>query len=366
MKGRKVAYIEEDEDRRRSFPECLSGINAVVKVLPSIDRFMSRPGEAEIADILVAALPSSAKFFLKRLREIKRAHPRLSIIILAANGCDSQVLQLLRRDIIDQVVRPGDPLAIFSSVKSEFAKRDLADENLVHLDNLSRLKLDQSRYIQKALELEDIYDSTLENLMMALDLRDVETFGHSQTVAKYSQVLAEMLGITDKAVLDNIRKGALLHDIGKIAIPDAILKKPGRLSDSEWEKIRLHPALGYGLIKEIKLVREVSNIILYHHERYDGSGYPRGFRKEDIPLEARVFAVADALDAITSHRPYRPQRDFQAAREEIELHSGGQFDPEVVDAFVSLPIEQWEKVRYQTTRILPAAEDFRKLAAKSK
>lgn len=120
------------------------------------------------------------------------------------------------------------------------------------------------------------------------------------------------------------------------------------------------------MIKEIKLVREVSNIILYHHERYDGSGYPRGFRKEDIPLEARVFAVADALDAITSHRPYRPQRDFQAAREEIELHSGGQFDPEVVDAFVSLPIEQWEKVRYQTTRILPAAEDFRKLAAKSK
>jgi putative nucleotidyltransferase with HDIG domain len=191
----------------------------------------------------------------------------------------------------------------------------------------------------------------------------VETYGHSQTVAKYSQVLAGLLGIRDEKVLDNIRKGALLHDVGKIAIPDSILKKPGRLSDQEWIKIRRHPALGYGLVKEIKLVKEAGNIILCHHERFDGTGYPEGLRREEIPLEARVFALADALDAITSHRPYRRERDFAAARDEILSHRGTQFDPKIVEAFGRLPLERWERIRYETTRLLPSIIDYHKLAS---
>ena len=173
-------------------------------------------------------------------------------------------------------------------------------------------------------------------------------------MAKYSQVLAQLLGITEKEKLDNIRKGALLHDIGKIAIPDSILKKPGPLSGEEWEKIRLHPALGYGLIKEIKLVEEVGNIILFHHEHYDGSGYPKHLSSGDIPMEARIFAVADALDAITSHRPYRKQNSYVHAQKEIKDHSGSQFDPRVVTAFQSIPLEKWEKIRFETTRLLPS------------
>jgi putative nucleotidyltransferase with HDIG domain len=161
--------------------------------------------------------------------------------------------------------------------------------------------------------------------------------------------------------LDNIRKGALLHDIGKIAIPDTILKKPAPLDDGEWEKIRLHPSLGFGLVKEIKLVKEVGNVILHHHERYDGRGYPKGLKGENIPFEARVFALADALDAITSHRPYRQERNFEAARKEILNHSGSQFDPKVVDAFCSLRMERWQKIRFETTKILPSLADFPEL-----
>jgi putative nucleotidyltransferase with HDIG domain len=201
--------------------------------------------------------------------------------------------------------------------------------------------------------------------MAAMDLRDVETFGHSITVAKYCQALAQLTGIRDAAELDNIRKGALLHDIGKIAIPDAILKKPSRLSALEWQKIKLHPVLGYGLIKEIKMVKEVGNVILYHHERYDGSGYPEGLKKEAIPLEARMFAVADALDAITSHRPYRKERDFKAAKKEIQDGRRSQFDLAVVDAFCSVKLEEWEKIRYETTKIMPALETYSKLLSKS-
>ena len=254
-------------------------------------------------------------------------------------------------------------MAVYSAVKSGLALGRLATENETCRKNLAKSRIERPRNVRPAPELEEIYDTTLENLMTALDLRDVETYGHSQTVAKYSQVRAGLLGIRDEKVLDNIRKGALLHDVGKIAIPDSILKKPGRLSDQEWVKIRLHPALGYGLVKEIKLVKEAGNIILCHHERFDGTGYPEGLKREEIPLEARGFALADALDAITSHRPYRRERDFAAARDQILIHEGTQFDPRVVEAFGRLPIERWERIRYETTRLLPSIIDYHKLAS---
>jgi putative nucleotidyltransferase with HDIG domain len=225
-------------------------------------------------------------------------------------------------------------------------------------ENLRRLKKEFSLHIRKSRELEEAYDTTLENFMAALDLRDVETYGHSKTVARYSHVLAEAVGIHDPRAVESIRKGALLHDAGKMAIPDSILKKPGPLSGKEWEVIRRHPALGYGLVRDLKLVREVGNIILYHHEKYDGTGYPKGLKGDAIPLEARVFAVADTLDAVTSHRPYRAPRDFRAARRELVGNAGKQFDPKVVDVFCGMDLAVWEKIRFETTRLLPPIEDY--------
>ena len=130
------------------------------------------------------------------------------------------------------------------------------------------------------------------------------------------------------------------------------------MKQKEWEKIRLHPSLGFGLIKEIKLVKEVGNIILYHHERYDGNGYPKQLKKNKIPSEARIFALADALDAITSHRPYRKEKSFAFAKQEIVKNSATQFDPEVVDAFCSLPTQKWERIRFETTRLIPCFEEM--------
>jgi putative nucleotidyltransferase with HDIG domain len=218
---------------------------------------------------------------------------------------------------------------------------------------MRQLKKELARLLRRSRELEEAYDTTLENFMAALDLRDVETYGHSKTVARYSHVLAEAAGIRDPRALDNIRKGALLHDAGKMAIPDSILKKPGPLAPKEWDVIRRHPALGYGLVRDVKLVREVGNIILCHHERYDGAGYPKGLKGEAIPFEARIFAVADTIDAVTSHRPYRAPRDFRAARRELEDNAGGQFDPEVVDVFRGMDLAVWEKIRFETTRLVP-------------
>jgi putative nucleotidyltransferase with HDIG domain len=224
---------------------------------------------------------------------------------------------------------------------------------------LRRLKKELALHVRRSRELEEAYDTTLENFMAALDLRDVETYGHSKTVARYSHVLAEAVGVRDPGTLDSIRKGALLHDAGKIAIPDSILKKPGPLLPKEWDVIRRHPALGYGLVRDVKLVPEVGNIILCHHEKYDGTGYPKGLKGKAIPLEARVFAVADTLDAVTSHRPYRAPRDFSTARNELVGNAGKQFDPEVVDVFCGMDLAVWEKIRFETTRLLPPFGDLR-------
>jgi len=224
---------------------------------------------------------------------------------------------------------------------------------------MRRLKKELARHLRRARELEEAYDTTLENFMAALDLRDVETYGHSKTVARYSHVLAEAAGVRDPRALDSIRRGALLHDAGKMAIPDSILKKPGPLAPKEWEIIKRHPALGYGLVRDLKLVREVGDIILCHHEHYDGSGYPKGLKGKAIPVEARIFAVADTLDAVTSHRPYRAPRDFKAARRELRKNAGRQFDPEVVDVFCGMDLAVWEKIRFETTRLMPPFEPAR-------
>jgi putative nucleotidyltransferase with HDIG domain len=289
----------------------------------------------------------------------------MGIIMLTAKDNAKLSISFLKQGIVDHITSPDDLAAIFSAVNNELHKREIIQKNHSYVRKLTRLQKEQQKNIRRALELEEIYDSTLENLMTALDLRDVETFGHSRTVAKYSHMLAGILDIKDKPTLDNIRKGALLHDVGKIAIPDSILKKPKPLSEDEWKKIRLHPTLGYGLIKEIKLLEQVGNIILYHHEQFDGTGYPKGLKKEKIPLEARIFALADALDAITSYRPYRKERDFKTAKKEIQANSGTQFDPKVVDAFCSMSLDNWEKIRYETTQILPAFLEMKRIPNKT-
>ncbi len=293
------------------------------------------------------------------LRKIRESLPGAFLIVIAGPSDSRKLIPLLGKGLIDHVAGPDHDAAIYAAVLAGTAREALAARNETSVRRLARMKAEHASSLRKATELEEVYDATVENLMTALDLRDVETFGHSRTVAKYTHVLAEILGVRDGGTLDDIRKGALLHDVGKIAIPDSILKKPGPLSPEEWEKIKLHPALGYGLVKEIKMVEEAGNIILCHHEKYDGSGYPEGLAGEKIPIEARVFALADALDAITSHRPYRREMDFPSAREEIRKSTGTHFDPRVVEAFESFPLRRWERIRYETTRLIPSIADPR-------
>ncbi len=185
--------------------------------------------------------------------------------------------------------------------------------------------------------LGNAYDGTLRSLMAALDARDTETAGHSDRVADLTMAIAAEMGINQNS--DDWRYmswGALLHDVGKIAIPDEVLRKPGKLTDEEWEQMRTHPRAGFEILRAIDFLAPACEIVLAHHERYDGGGYPRGLHGEEIPLGARIFMIADAFDAMTSDRAYRAAMPAEEALAEVLRNSGTQFDPAAVRAFLSV------------------------------
>ena len=213
-----------------------------------------------------------------------------------------------------------------------------ADQAAVAIDNArlfenleeSNLKLEAAN-----IELKIAYEATLQGWVRALDMRDKETEGHTQRVTVLTERLARTMGVGD-ADLVHIRRGALLHDIGKMAIPDSILLKPGKLTDEERELIKKHPVYAYEMLSPIEFLRPAIDIPHYHHEKWDGTGYPDGLSGENIPLPARIFPVIDVWDALTSDRPYREGLPPEEVRERIKADAGKHFDPKVVEAFMQM------------------------------
>jgi cyclic di-GMP phosphodiesterase len=195
----------------------------------------------------------------------------------------------------------------------------------------------------RSLELHRSYTATVRALSNAVDARDPYTGKHAERVAAYAMEIARCLGVS-LTESPEFEFGFLLHDIGKVAIPDSILNKPGKLSDSERALMAQHPVIGAEIVGEIGFLAEAAAVVRSHHERWDGRGYPDGLAGEDIPLAARVFAVADVLDALTSDRPYRPASPLSTAREMICAEAGRQFDPQVVEAFRAVPDSIFERI----------------------
>ncbi|MEW5829946.1 MAG: HD-GYP domain-containing protein, partial [Chloroflexota bacterium] len=193
----------------------------------------------------------------------------------------------------------------------------------------------EKRVGERTKELAEAYDTTLEGWAKALELRDKETEGHSRRVTAMTLTLARALGINSDE-LDNIRRGAILHDIGKMGIPDEILRKEGSLTDEEWTIIYKHPVTAYNLLQPIKYLNGALDIPYCHHEKWDGSGYPRGLKGEDIPLAARIFTIADVWDALLSDRPYNKAWEKDRAIAYMQKKAGENFDPRLVAIFLGL------------------------------
>lgn len=227
-------------------------------------------------------------------------------------------------------------------VKEKLKALELVEQqSIIYAKELNRGYMEIKRQAQ---ELRESYETTLFALVAALDAREHEVQAHSQRVSMYTVTLAREIGIEGEE-LDDIRRGALLHDIGKIGISDSILLKPGKLTEEEWKEMKKHPYIGYKILEGIKFLEGAAEIVYAHHERFDGTGYPRGLKGEEIPIGARLFAVSDILDAMTSDRPYRKALPFDAARDEIVRCSGTQFDPEVVGVFLKIPKDRWLTIK---------------------
>lgn len=220
----------------------------------------------------------------------------------------------------------------------------LIQEAVSKISSARKILHDIGRQYETSLQRDAFLNSNLLYLIAATDGNE-DTVGHSQRVARYSFILAKSMGIDDWKFCREVERGALLHDIGKIGIPESILRKDGPLTAKEREIVKEHPLLGYEMIEEFRFLNKASLVVLFHHESYDGRGYPYGMKREEIPLEARIFAIADTLDAITSDRPYRKGQSFKRAFDEIEKGRGTQFDPYIVDTFFSVPEEKWEQAK---------------------
>lgn len=272
-------------------------------------------------------------------------HAGLPVVMVTAVHDIHVATNAFRRGAADYLLKPFERAQFLTVVSRAIERGKLAKKNAAYRQNLETMVAVRTGRLRQAMQdLERSYDTTLEAMGDALDLRDEETEGHSRRVTAYTIELARAMGLPT-AELKVIARGAFLHDIGKIATPDCILLKPGKLNAEEMTIMREHCQQGYEIVRKIPFLKEASEIVFAHQERFDGMGYPRGLQGEEIPLGARIFAIADTMDAMTSDRPYRKGTSFEAARQEIARCAGGQFDPKIIAAFLKIPTRRWEAIR---------------------
>lgn len=283
---------------------------------------------------------------------IHQAYPDTVVIMVSGMTDINYAVEAMRHGSFDYVVKPFDLSHVLMAVE-----RGLRYQGLIaakhhyeqSLEETVRLRTAELRSLNESLNqmLEALYQNyraTLRALAGALEARDVETAGHSDRVVAYSLRLGRELGLSHKDLIA-LEQGALLHDIGKIGVRDSILLKRGTLTDSEWGEMREHISYGLRIINGIDFLSGAAPVVGEHHEKYDGSGYPSGLRGEMIHINARIFAVADAFDAITSDRPYRQSASYEHARAEIVASGGKHFDPVVTRAFLAVPETEWSDIR---------------------
>lgn len=297
----------------------------------AISMLTSEPAAIVITDI---RMPGHDGMWL--LEQLRNSHPDTAIIMLTGFAEVELAARALRAGASDFLVKPVAILDLLTAIDRAAEKRRLVLENRAHQEELEERVLAATQELRGTLKMiTQSYRATLEALCSALDAREQETAEHSVRVTRYALAIADGMGISGRT-REYLERGALLHDIGKIGIPDAVLLKPGPLSDQDWKIMRRHPLIGHEILSGIAFLRPAAQIVLCHHERWDGAGYPRGLPGEHIPLGARIFAVADALDAITSNRLYRPARSFGEALTEIGRCAGTQFDARVVNAILDI------------------------------
>ena len=345
MPSERILVVDDEEAIREIVSSMLTGAQYHTRQAASGLEALACMESGEEFDLVLSDLMMAGMDGIALLERTKEKFPDLPVVMVTAVHDISIALQAIRNGAYDYLLKPFEREQLLATVRRALENRRLKRENDAYRTNLEALVAARTQQLKTAMaNLERSYDFTLEALGEALDLKDAETEGHSKRVTAFTIAMARRMGLA-KDDIAVIARGAFLHDIGKMAIPDSILRKPGKLSEEEVAIMREHSYLGYKMLSRIPFLVEAAEIVYTHQERYDGTGYPRGLKGEEIPLGARIFSIADTLDAMTSDRPYRPKQTVQAARREIETWSGRQFDPKVVAVFLSTPDNIWEDLR---------------------
>ena|ERR1700722_16469108 len=319
--------------------------------------------QRERFDAVISDLQMPGISGLELLALVRRSYPHIAFLVTTGVDDVDVGVQAMRSGADDYLVKPLHENAVLASLESALHKRKLEQQVDNYRQHLEEMVSDRTLQLREALrQIERGYEVTLQALGAAIDLRDNETAGHSQRVCRYSLELARVLGWSESQ-LGSLARGAHLHDIGKLGIPDGILLKPGPLTEEERTVMQRHVEIGFNLVADIAFLADASEIVLTHHERHDGSGYPCGLKGNEILLGARIFAVADSFDAITSDRPYRRASSFESGREIICKCSGTKFDPEVVSAFLSIPAETWPAIANDQRQLASRTAESRRITS---
>jgi len=345
MAGDRILVVDDEEAIREIVCSMLTAAHyqcsqassgrSALAILESGEQF-----ELMLSDLMMADLDG-----MGLLESTKEKFPEMPVVMVTAVHDISAALKAIRDGAYDYLLKPFEREQLLATVHRALENRRLRMENQAYQNKLEGLVKARTQQLEKAMaDLERSYDITLQALGGALDMKDAETEGHSKRVTAFTIAIARAMGVS-KEEISVIARGAFLHDIGKMAIPDAILRKPAALDPDETAIVREHCYRGFQILRNIPFLAEAAEIVYSHQERWDGTGYPRGLKGEEIPLGARIFSIADTLDAITSDRPYRPAQSVSAALKEIKAWRGRQFDPKIVDTFLDMPENIWGDLR---------------------
>ncbi|MBN2244057.1 MAG: response regulator [Acidobacteria bacterium] len=298
-----------------------------------------------ISDVMMPGMSG-----MELLRLVRKRDPETAFIMITGLADINTAVDSLRIGASDFITKPFELPSVRRAVGRALERRRLLIQNRRHQEELERKVQERTLELNEALyDIEESYKITLEALVMALDAREHETSAHSQRVREYTLTLARQFGLSHDDFV-HLGRGALLHDVGKIGVRDSILLKPGKLTEAEWVEMKKHPQIGYEILQNIEFLSPAAEMVLCHQERWDGRGYPNGLKGTSIPIGARIFAVVDTLDAMTSDRPYRKALSFDVALDEIRAGSGTQFDPHVVEAFLAIPQNAWLSIHASVNR----------------
>src|SRR6266849_1962186 len=357
----RILIVDDEDEIRQILLELLSAqfnCEGSSTAEEALDRLGNSQFELVISDITMPGMSG-----LDMIPHVKSVSPDTVVVMISGMQTVESAIGALRLGAFDYLMKPFDLRQVEAVVKRALEHHELIVAKQRYENQLEELVEQRTAELDRALDsLEDAYRSTLKALTAALETRDSETHGHSERVVSYSLRLGREYGL-NRDEMKALEFGSLLHDIGKIGVPDAILRKPAKLTDEEWVRMREHPLHGQQILRGIEFLKGAAKVVAQHHEKWDGSGYPLGLKAEDIDICARIFSVADAFDAITSDRVYRQGRPYEAAAQELDEWSGRQFDPKVVEAFHRVPKDDWDELRRRSLMRKPHDSDWQPVAA---